>query len=310
MAVYFNTEHLPAFTNPVITIGTFDGVHHGHRQILEEVVDYARSIGGESIVITFEPHPRKLLFPDRPIKLLTPLKQKLELITGSGIEHIVVVPFSREFSELSARQYVGEFLVGKFRPKCIIIGYDHHFGHDRTGNIGLLRQLQADFGYEVREIPAQLIDEAAVSSTKIRNAIAEGKVEEAAHMLGRSYGIAGKVVEGAKLGRTIGYPTANIEPLDAEQILPGKGIYAARVNFRGNIYDAMLSIGYNPTVTDKKELKIEVHIFSFSESIYGEELEIFFIRYLRTEEKFDSLDALKEQLHKDKEAALQALSQG
>ena len=179
MAVFFDIQHLPDFKNAVLTIGTFDGVHRGHKAILAEVVNHARQVNGESVLLTFEPHPRKLLFPDQPLGIITPLHQKLRLITESGIEHIIVVPFTREFAGLSAEEYIERFLVGIFHPKSIVIGYDHRFGHDRRGDLKLLEKCEQQGGYELMEIPAQLIDDAAVSSTKIRQAITEGRMEDA-----------------------------------------------------------------------------------------------------------------------------------
>lgn len=305
--VYHNTDHLPAFRNTVITIGTFDGVHLGHKAILQRVVKHAREIDGESVLITFEPHPRKLIFPNQPLKLLTPLKEKLELVSQEGIEHIVVVPFTRDFSNLTADQYIKDFLVKKFHPHSIVIGYDHHFGYDRTGNIDLLKKYADELGYQVYEICAQLIDEAAVSSTKIREALNEGRVSEAAHMLGRHYSLKGLVTGGAKLGRTIGYPTANVMPEDAEQLIPANGVYAIRAKWKGNTYDGMMNIGFRPTVTKEIHLHIEAHLFDFNQDIYDQQLEVIFIDRLRDEQKFPSIDALKEQLHRDKEAAMRRL---
>ncbi|HXS37350.1 MAG TPA: bifunctional riboflavin kinase/FAD synthetase [Flavipsychrobacter sp.] len=307
MAVFFDIENLPRFHNAVLTIGTFDGVHLGHEAILHEVVEHAKEVGGESVLITFEPHPRKLLFPDQPLAIITPLDKKIELITEAGIQHVVVAPFTKEFSNLSAQDYIENFLVKLFHPHTIIIGYDHHFGHDRKGNIDLLKKYASQYQYEILEISAQLIDEATVSSTKIRRALTEGHVKEASHMLGRFYSFAGTVIHGNKLGRTIGYPTANIHPDNAEQLIPGRGIYAVRVNWNSEQYKGMLSIGYNPTVTDVKLLRIEVNIFDFDEDIYGQIIEIEFVSYLRAEEKFESIDVLKDQLHNDKEMALKAL---
>ncbi|OJW84969.1 MAG: riboflavin biosynthesis protein RibF [Bacteroidetes bacterium 46-16] len=307
MALYFDIDSLPRFEHAVLTIGTFDGVHLGHRTILDEVVRHTKSVKGESIVITFEPHPRKLLFPGQPIKLITPLQQKLDLIVKAGIHHVVVAPFTREFSQLSATEYIRDFLVKKFQPHSIVIGYDHHFGHDRKGDINLLKEQSAEYGYKVFEIPAQLIDEAAVSSTKIRKALAEGRISDAGHMLGRNYTISGTVIEGNKLGRTIGYPTANIRHSEPEQILPAIGIYAVYARWQGTSFKGMLSIGHNPTVTDDKSIKIEVNIFNFDKEIYGDMLEIEFVARLRDEEKFDSLEALKDQLHRDKEYSISVL---
>jgi len=308
MAIFYDINNLPAFKNPVITIGTFDGVHLGHHVILQQVVAHAKEVKGESVLLTFEPHPRKLLFPDQSLKLITPLQQKLGLITSAGIDHVIVVPFTRDFANLSAEEYILDFLVKKFCPNSIIIGYDHQFGHDRRGNIKLLEAHAGDCNYRVYEISAQLIDEAAVSSTKIRHALQDGHVKEAAHMLGRPYSIKGKVVKGAQLGRTIGYPTANIQPSDPEQLVPANGVYAIRAEYDGRTYNGMLNIGVRPTVSKELTLHIEANLFDFTGDLYDHELEISFIDRLRNEEKFPSIDALKEQLGKDKVAAQKVLN--
>lgn len=307
MAVYYDIDQLPEFKNAVITIGTFDGVHLGHKAIINEVVKHANNIGGESILLTFEPHPRKLLFPDQPLKLLTPLDEKITLLTAEGIQHIVVVPFTKEFSELTAEQYIEQFLVKKFRPKDIVIGYDHHFGHDRAGNIDLLKKYADSNNYQVFEISAQLIEQAAVSSTKIRQALNTGHVADATHMLGRPYALIGEVIEGAKLGRSIGYPTANIQPSDPEQLIPANGVYAIKANIGAKQFKGMLNIGVRPTVSSEMSLHIEAHLFDFNADIYGQTVEILFIDRLRDETKFASLDDLKAQLAKDKENSLQIL---
>lgn len=307
MAVFRDIKNLPAFKNAVLTVGTFDGVHKGHRVIINEVVDHARQVNGESVLVTFDPHPRKLLFPHQPLGIITPLEEKETLLHTAGISHIMVVPFTREFANLSAREYIEQFLVGLFHPHSIVIGYDHHFGHDRLGNIHMLKQYAPVYNYELIEIPEQLIDEAAVSSTRIRKAINDGRVADAAQMLGRNYSLKGTVVHGNKLGRTIGYPTANILPADNEQIIPANGIYAIQVIHDDATYGAMMSIGFNPTVTDKKELRIEANIFDFDKDIYDQSLEVVFIERLREEQKFDSLDALVQQLHQDKINTLQIL---
>lgn len=308
MAVFHDIHNLPEFKNAVLTIGTFDGVHKGHCVILDKVVSHAASVNGESVLITFDPHPRKLLFPNEPLGIITPLEDKQALLHEAGISHIIVVPFTQEFAHLSAREYIEKFLVGLFHPHSIVIGYDHHFGHDRLGNIDMLKEYAPVYNYELTEIPAQLIEAAAVSSTRIRNAIKEGRVEDAAHMLNRDYALKGVVVHGNKLGRTIGYPTANLQLLNEEQIIPAIGVYAIQAKHKGQLYDAMMSIGYNPTVTDKKELRIEANIFDFDKDIYGDELEVIFVKRLRNEQKFASLDALIEQLHHDKTDTLAALA--
>jgi riboflavin kinase/FMN adenylyltransferase len=307
MAVFYEIEQLPVFHKAAITIGTFDGVHNGHKAILQEVVSHAKAASGESILLTFEPHPRKVLFPNQPLGIITPLQQKLQLIADTGIKHIVVVPFTAAFAAMTATEYIKQFIVQIFRPHSIIIGYDHHFGHDRTGNINLLRQYAPECNYEIAEIPAQLISAAAVSSTKIRNAIISGHLSNANAMLGRYYSFMGRVVHGNKLGRTIGYPTANLQLIDPDQVTPANGIYAVKVLYGGTMYGGMMSIGYNPTVTNSKDVKIEVNIFDFEQDIYGQELEVMVVSKLRDEEKFASLEALQQQLHADKEASLKLL---
>lgn len=298
MAVFHQLDQFPEFRNPVVTIGSFDGVHHGHKVILSEVVKAARAVNGESILITFEPHPRKIIHPEQPLGLLTSPEQKIALITAEGIDHVVVVPFTRDFSMLSAAEYVADFLLKNFKPHTIIIGYDHRFGHSREGDIELLKKL-VPATVQVIEIPAQLIEDAAVSSTKIRNALLQGNVAEAGEMLDRPYSFRAMVVHGDKIGRTIGYPTANLQPVYSDILMPGIGIYAVMVEWKGGLYKGMMSIGYRPTVTDERKITCEVNLLDFDEDLYGQVLGIVFKHYIRGEEKFDSLDALKEQIARD-----------
>ncbi len=302
MAVFYDTDLLPKFKKAVVTIGTFDGVHLGHLVILNEVARQAREIGGESILVTFEPHPRKLLYPDQSIQIITPLDEKIQLVTKAGIDHVVVAPFTMDFAKLSAREYITQFLIRLFDPEFIIIGYDHHFGHDRTGDIELLKELQPAHRYQVIEIPAQLIQEAAVSSTKIRKALKDGEVAEASEMMGRPYSLTGIVVEGKRLGRTLGFPTANLRPISSDQIIPSIGIYAVKVEFEGQLLPGMLSIGYNPTVSNDNIINIEVHLLQFDGDLYGKRLTLQFVERLRDELKFDSLEALRQQLIEDQKA--------
>jgi riboflavin kinase/FMN adenylyltransferase len=307
MAIFYDISKLPKFNKAVLTVGTFDGVHKGHAAILQEVVQHARDTGGESVLITFDPHPRKLLFPHQPLGIITPLDVKLALLKEIGITHTVVVPFTTEFANFSATAYIQKFLVDIFHPHSIVIGYDHRFGHDRLGDINMLRHYATKHAYELVEIPAQLIEAAAVSSTRIRHAIKDGFVEEAANMLGRWYPLTGLVVEGNQLGRTIGYPTANLEPVDKDQIIPGNGIYAIVAKYDGQSYRGMMSIGFNPTVTNKREVKLEANLFGFDKDIYGKYLEVAFVKRLRNEEKFDSIEDLTKQLHLDKVYSLEVL---
>jgi len=306
MAIFYQLDKLPKFKNPVLTIGSFDGVHHGHRVILEKVVSLARAVKGESILITFYPHPRKIIHPDQPLGLLTAPEEKMKLITSLGIDHIVVVPFTRDFSMLSAREYVFDFLIKNFHPHTIVLGYDHHFGHNREGNI---KHLKDWIGKEVNiaEIPVQLVDEASVNSTKIRKALLSGKVAEAAVMLERPFCFTATVIHGKKLGRRLGFPTANLKLNYPDMLLPQPAIYAVYVEWIGNIYKGMMSIGYRPTVSEDHQLTIEVNILDFSEDIYGQTLKISFMEYIREEENFPSLEILKEQLVNDEKKTRQLL---
>lgn len=305
MAVFYSTDHLPEFKNAVLTIGTFDGVHKGHQAILNDVIHQAAENDGESVLITFEPHPRKLIYPEQSLQLLTPLEQKIRLILENGIHHIVVIPFDTAFASLSAHEYVADLLVKKFRPACIVIGYDHHFGHDRKGNLALLQEMSQTYGFKVHEIQAQKIDEAAVSSTKIRKALQQGDVTTASMMLGRTYTLKGTVVSGAKIGRQLGYPTANVAPSDADQQIPANGVYAIRAIYNGQSFNGMLNIGIRPTVSEERKLHIEAHLFDFNQDIYDQELELAFVARLRDEKKFGSLDELKAQLANDAEQAVE-----
>jgi riboflavin kinase/FMN adenylyltransferase len=300
MAVFFDIDHLPVFKNGVITIGTFDGVHMGHRAILQEVKRYARECGGESIMITFEPHPRKLLKPGEPLGILTPLHRKIQLITDAGIDHIVVAPFTEVFAHYSPETYIREFLVQRFRPAHIVIGYDHKFGRGRQGDIQVLRAYASESGYTVSEIPEFLVNEAAISSTKIRQALNTGDVAVAATMLGRPYSIKGDVIEGKKLGRTLGFPTANIHPGDFDQLIPATGVYAVKCLVNGHTLKGMMNVGYNPTTTSERTLKIEVHLLDFEGDLYHHQLELFFVQRMRAEQKFESLEQLTRQLEQDR----------
>ncbi len=283
----------------VITIGSFDGVHLGHRAILDELNHSAQALASASVVITFEPHPRSVRRPDQPMQLLTPREDKLALLKAEGASRVVVTPFTTEFAQLSAEDYVRNFIVAQFHPAAIVVGYDHRFGHDRRGDMNLLRNMAPELGFEVHEISARIIDDAAVSSTKIRTALTEGDVQRASDMLGRNYSIHGTVVHGDKLGRQLGYPTANIAPLHTQQLIPAIGIYAALVTVGGKEYPAMASIGTRPTVSDAGRISIEAHLFNFDADIYEHDLRIAFVARLRDELKFETTEALQEALRED-----------
>lgn len=303
MQVHHSSDQLPLFRNAIITIGTFDGVHSGHCQILHQLKAEAKAINGESVIITFDPHPRKVLGSHRTeIKLINTHEEKIILLEKQGIDHVVIVPFTHEFANQPAKDYVKKFLVEKFHPHTIIIGYDHQFGHNREGNYWLLEAMKNEFGFEVKEIPEQILHNIIISSTKVRHAILEGDIEEANEFLGYEYFFEGTVVEGNKLGRTIGYPTANLELTDTDKLIPGDGVYAVTVNLqeRNLTLKGMMNIGIRPTIGGTKRL-IEVNIFDFDEDIYGHSLRIHMHKRLRGEVKFDGLDALKAQLAKDKQ---------
>jgi riboflavin kinase/FMN adenylyltransferase len=308
MKIFYGIDDLPKFENVVLTIGTFDGVHQGHKKILQSVVAEARAINGTSVLITFDPHPRKLIFPQEPLKLLSTLEERLELVADSGIDITVVVPFTMSFAAMSAQEYIQHFLISLFHPILIVIGYDHHFGHDRTGDITMLESYAQQYHFEVKEISAQLISDAAVSSTQVRKALLAGDVASAMNMLGVPYCIKGSVIHGAELGRTIGFPTANICLPEQDKLVPKIGVYAVLLSIAGLQYKGMLNIGLNPTVSNTQLLKIEVHIFNFEQDIYNEVVSISFISRLRDEQKFGGIEDLKTQLAIDKKMALLALS--
>lgn len=307
MKIYEDINALPKFENAVITIGSFDGVHKGHFYIINQLIQEAKRINGTPIVITFFPHPKKIVGDDnRPVLLLNTLEEKSALLKNAGIEHLVVVPFTKVFSELSAEEYVTNFLVSSFHPKIIVTGYDHRFGNNRTGDIKLLEHFSNQYNYVVKEIPEHILQEITISSTTIRNKIAAGEIESANELLGYSYFFSGKVVEGNKIGRTISFPTANLKVDYDNKLIPPTGVYAVTIEIENNVelYYGMMNIGYRPTIGGIEKI-IEVNIFDFEELIYNQTLKIAVIKKLRTEEKFDGIDQLKNQLSIDKENALQ-----
>ena len=306
MLVYRNTNQLPLFRNAVLTIGTFDGVHTGHQQVITQMKKCARDVNGETVIITFDPHPRTIINAASGIRLINTLDEKIELLSDKGIDHLVVVPFTEKFARLSAEDYISEFLIRHFRPHTLIIGYDHHFGKGRSGNYELLKLHATTYNYQLLEIPAHVLDSISVSSTRIREAVGHGDMDIARQLLGYTYFFSGLITEGNKLGRTIGYPTANLELIEKSKLIPGDGVYAVDVEISdepGKRYAAMMNIGFRPTIGASKRM-IEVNIFNFDRLVYGRYLKVFVKKFLRGEEKFSSLDALKDQLALDREASL------
>jgi riboflavin kinase/FMN adenylyltransferase len=307
MKVYYSIDTIPVFTKAVVTIGTFDGVHTGHRLILDQLKQEAARIGGETVIITFHPHPRKVIHTAQPaIRLINTIGEKIGLLDKNGIDHLVVVPFTDAFAQQSPEAYIEHFLIQCFHPHTVIIGYDHRFGHDRKGDYKLLEAYSARYGFDLKEIPAHVINNNTVSSTRIREALLKGDVDAAQTLLGYDYFFEGTVVDGNKLGRQLGYPTANLRIENEEKLVPGNGIYAVEVEVTSTLMKGMMSIGIRPTIGGTDRV-IEVNIFDFNEDIYGNTLRVYLKQWLRPELKFNGLEALKEQLAKDKEDSLRIL---
>ena len=278
--VHSDLMHFPQFKNAVITIGTFDGVHLGHQQIIKQLKSEAASIGGETVIITFHPHPRIVVGGPSPVKILSTLEEKIELLDAKGIEHVVVIPFDEEFASQDAGEYITNFLVAKFQPHTIIIGYDHRFGKNRQGDYHLLEDMGITHNYTVKEIPEHVLNEVIISSTRVREALLKSDIDTANKYLGYSYFFEGMVVEGNKLGRTLGYPTANLKITEEAKLVPGNGVYAVKVRLHNQIYRGMMNIGVRPTV-DGINRMIEVNIFDFDLNIYGEVLRVTVLHHLR-----------------------------
>ncbi len=307
MKVYREISELEKIEKVVLTIGSFDGVHKGHQKILNSLIDAAKQTGGQSVVLTFDPHPRQILARqnEAPMQLINSPDEKIKLLEKLGIDHLVIIPFTIEFSQLSPIEYIEDFIIKYFNPVMLVIGYDHHFGKNRSGNFEtLLEYVNQNNAFQLKEIPAQDIAEVTVSSTKIRNAILQGEIEHANNLLGYTFSFEGTVVNGEKIGTALGFPTANISPTFKDKILPGLGIYTTKVLIEDKSYISMMYIGLRPTVNSTIDPVIEVNIFDFDQIIYGKELQISIFSKIRGEEKFNNLEDLKIQLLKDKELAL------
>ena len=304
MKIYHNISEYNSEKPIVLTSGTFDGVHLGHQSILNRVNEIAQKNNAESVLLTFFPHPRWVLFPDsEKIKLINTLDEKTRLIERSGIQHLIIHPFTKEFSRTSSLEFVRDIVVNHLHTIKLVIGYDHRFGRNREGSFEHLKEFGPLYGFEVEEIEAQEIDDINISSTKIRNAITSGDIVSANSFLGYDFMLTGEVVKGDQLGRTLGYPTANIYIKEDYKILPSNGVYAVRVKIDGTFFGGMMNIGKRPTVNGKHE-SIEVHIFDFNEDIYNKKIEIQLIEKIRDEKKFNDTEELKAQLEKDKFYAL------
>jgi riboflavin kinase/FMN adenylyltransferase len=309
MKIYYSPDDFQRLPVAIVTSGTFDGVHVGHQTILKRLKEVATRMEGETVVITYWPHPRLVLKPeDQEIRLLNTFEEKAALLKENGVDHLLRIPFTREFSSLSSQEFIARILINTIGTKKLVIGYDHRFGKNREGSFEQLKINAHSYGFEVEEIPRQDIDHVGVSSSKIRKALHEGDLETASHFLGKPYSLTGRVVKGDRLGRVLGFPTANLALDFPYKLIPSEGIYAVTVDHATRQYGGMLYIGNRPTVEGTKQV-IEVNIFDFAQEIYGEAVEVKFIRLLRGDARFKDLEALKEQLQKDKTAAQKVLNQ-
>ena len=309
MQIHYDLDNFKA-VNPVVTIGTFDGVHLGHREVISELQRLSAISGGDSVVFTFEPHPRIVIAPEEDsLRLLSTKNEKINLMEKIGIDHLVIYPFTREFSKLSYNEFVTDILVGRMKISSLVVGYDHRFGQGRKGDFRSLEMLSKSLNFRVEQLSQLLVDNKIVSSSKIRLSLDAGDISKANHFLGYRYTVSGKVIEGKQLGRKIGFPTANVETFDRHKLVPGDGVYAVLVETGGKVYKGMLNIGIRPTVNYNADHKsIEVHIFNFDADIYDSEITLFFVEKIRDEQKFTDIDKLREQLIKDQIVALNILS--
>ncbi|MBX2894077.1 MAG: bifunctional riboflavin kinase/FAD synthetase [Cyclobacteriaceae bacterium] len=307
MKIYHSLEDFSRLQFGVVTSGTFDGVHIGHQKILLRLQEIAQKHSGETVVITFWPHPRTILKPNEPsLKLLNTFEEKADLLRNFGVHHLLRIPFTKEFSQLTSVDFITKILVDRIGTRKLVIGYDHRFGKNREGSFEQLKLNGPAFGFDVEEISRQDIDHVGVSSTKIRQALELGDVATATHFLGLPYSLRGRVIKGDKLGRVLGFPTANIDLESHDKLVPADGIYAVTVAYENQTYGGMLYIGNRPTVNGTQR-SIEVNIFDFDKEIYGETIKVIFQKLLRADSRFADLESLKKQLEKDKVAAIQAL---
>jgi riboflavin kinase/FMN adenylyltransferase len=305
-----NTEHFRIESPSIVTIGTFDGVHIGHQKILARLRQLGQQTGFKTVVFTFDPHPRKVLFPGQSdLRLINSTSEKLDLLEHYGVDVTVVYPFNKNFAELSSEEYIHGMLVKQLNVKHLVIGYDHRFGKDRKGDINTLRQYADRLLFEVEEISVQDIDNISVSSSKIRKALEEGNIELASEFLGHNFTLSARVVKGKQLGRTLGYATANLQVNDADKLIPKTGVYFVSAMVEGRNHFGMMSIGTNPTTDSDGIVKMEVHIFGFNQDIYAQTIKVNFLKRLRDEKKFDSLDELKTALNNDKANCLQLIQE-
>ncbi len=309
MKIYNCIEDFKPVKNAVVTIGTFDGVHLGHQAVFNQMKAEANKISGETVVVTFYPHPRIVLGLDSTnLKFIKTQEKKIQYIEKAGIDHLIIVEFTKEFAKTSSEIFIRDLIIEKINPKVLIIGWDHQFGSNREGSFDLLTKMSKEFGFELKQVGAQNIGDTTISSTKIRKLLELGNISEANILLGHEYSITGKVVRGKSIGHNLGFPTANIEVADEYKLIAAVGVYACRVHCINKVYKGMSNIGFRPTFGGKNiEITIEVNIFDFNKVIYGKEITISFVERMRDEHKFENIEALKSQLALDKIHALNIL---
>lgn len=301
MQVIEGINDLPVFRNPVITIGSFDGYHKGHKAIIDRTCEIAKEVNGQSVAVTFDPHPRSIIYPsDQGLKLLSTKEEKIELIAMSGVDYLVIVPFTVEFSQLIADEYIEKFIVKYFYPHTIVLGHDHRFGLNRQGDINFLQWYGERFGYEVEQVAQQLVDNAIVSSTKVRNALMDTQVELALEYSGHPYLLQGTVVSGDQIGKSLGFPTANLQIDNPLKLIPPAGIYAVYAHLGKTIYPAMLYIGDRPSIKGNHNTSIEINILDFDDDLYKSDLRVELVSFIRPDMDFDNMDLLKQQMQNDR----------
>ena len=306
MKIHHSIKEFKPTTPTIVTLGTFDGVHIGHKKIIDRLVSDASINGGETVILTFFPHPRMILQDGTDIQLLNTIEEKSLLLEQCGIDHLIIHPFDQEFSRLTAEEFVEEILVNQFHLKKIIIGHDHRFGRNRTANIDDLINFGNQFSFEVEQISAQEIDEVSVSSTKIRNALSEGNCQLANEYLGYPYFLTGIVEKGKSIGRTIDFPTANLVIKESYKLIPKNGVYVVSAPLNNQTVYGMMNIGFNPTVNGEKQ-SIEIHFFNWNTDLYNQKIQVNILEHLREEQKFDSIEALKVQLQEDQTTSLKVI---
>lgn len=308
MKVYYNIEDFKKIPKAVVTIGTFDGVHLGHQVILKRLVQSAGEIGGESVVVTFYPHPRQVLSHDSCIKFITTQEEKIRLLESLGIDNLIIIKFTKEFANIPSESFIKDILVKNIEPSVLIIGYDHHFGKGRDGDFEMLNELGKECHFTVEKIQEQDVENVAVSSTKIRNYLACGDIRKANRLLGYYYSYSGKVVHGQEVGHKLGYPTANLEVADEFKLIEKPGVYATLAEIDGKPYHAMTYIGSRPTLQDNRPQSIETHVINYEKNLYDKEIKIRFVDFVRNDKKFDNFDALKHQIDIDEQTITNILN--